>query len=663
MYAYPEPLQILSIPAHYLYDEWKIMSESKYRQDCVRGKLMKTKTAGGKGNNAYVAYASLPFEIKQRCIKEWGDPRKVAKRNLLEQFIEPDIEAARFFAAYRKPNGKALPQDIQIERVNNCQIMNAIKTVLETQSGKAFGTKTQQMWKNISNAVNTLDDEKWLFKLPGAWSRLRQRYSEYQNFSYSTFIHKNEGNQFAIKITDEIGDWLLAQYCLPIKYTVPELLEEYTKMRFRTNWVELSESEIKDFLHKPNNERIWTLARDGKEAYDRKYKHTLTRRRKDYFPNCYWAIDGTKLDMVYYDDNTSTKMNANLKIDVVFDIYSEKILGFSLSKTENHVDHFHAIRESVLCAGCRPFLFTYDQQSGHKMTRMQNFYTNLVAKTKGQKGVHYCHRSQQHNSPVEQLFNRLQSQVIKKFWFHDGQGVKVKTDQAKANFDFILEFKHKLPTDEELSKTFKAAVNMWNSSKHPKFEKETRDMVYRTHKQLKREELSLVEIVDQMWIEETGKPVTYKGHGLDLWVAGKKYQYEVYDDEGNIDLDFRQYNVGKKFVVRYDPDYMNTYIQLCEKDHNGNVVFVRNAAPKRQHQDVPILMQPGDKEQWHKDYKVRDKELERDTKALKALRKRTGVTEEKLIADTELLVKMGGRLPKDERNEVDNRKRALLQLT
>jgi hypothetical protein len=78
------------------------------------------------------------------------------------------------------------------------------------------------------------------------------------------------------------------------------------------------------------------------------------------------------------------------------------------------------------------------------------------------------------------------------------------------------------------------------------------------------------------------------------------------------------------------------------------------AQPKRAHQEIPVLMKDGEKEAWYQDFKVRDLELERDQKELEALLYRTGITPEKLIEDQELMIKMGGRLPKEQRSAAES---------
>ncbi len=658
MYEYHN--NTLSIPAKLLYEVWEIMAYNTYRSHCVRGKLIRTKEGRGEGNEAFVSFYDLPHDIQARCIEELGDPKEVAVVNQLEEYIVPDIEATRFFSQHRKDDGRSLSMEQQREKATNCMILNAIKTVFNERGAmtKMFGRKKTKIWENMSEAVNMLNTNKWLFKLPGTPRTLQRKYEAYLIDGYEVFIHKGEGQKNAQVLKGEVADYILAQYSLPIKLSVPEVLERYNQIREDKGWRGLTEGAIKIWLNEPEQERIWTLARHGKEAYDRKFKHTITRKKENWFPNAYWAIDGTKLDWIHIWEDSSNKQGARLKIDVVFDIHSEKILGSSLSFTENHTDHFNAIREAVNYAQCRPYLFTYDNQSGHKMSRMQDLYSSLVAVD---GGCHYSHRAYQHNSPAEQLFKRLQQQVINKFWFSDGQSVTVKLDDNKMNVDFINENKHLLKSVQELEVAWEAAVNIWNNNPHPKFNKQTRNDVYR-HKQPKQESLNIMDIVDKLWITESKKLITYKAHGLDMWVGGSKYQFEVYDTEGHIDLEFRRKNVGSKFIVRYDPDFLDGYVQLCKKDENEEVVFIANAEPKREHETVPVLMEDGDKVIWNEDYQVRHKEYERDLNDYKALLSRTGITPEREIEEQELMIKMKRTLTKEERNKVEAEENILTQL-
>jgi len=654
---------MLSIPAKLLYKEWGVMSYKNYNVSCYRGKLVRTKEGRGEGNEAFVSFYDLPMDLQSRCIEEMGHPRDVAVVNQLEEYIEPDNEALKFFAQHRKPNGRPFSMEQQREKATNCMILNAIQKVFNDRGAmtKMYGRKKTKIWENMSEAVNRLNTNKWLYNLPGSARTIQRKYESYLKDgirNYAIFIHRGEGHDNAKILKGDVADHILSLYCLPIKLSVPEVMERYNMVRESKEWKQLDEGAVKLWLNQPEQKRIWTLARHGQEVYNRNFKHTLTRSKINWFPNAYWAIDGTKLDWIHTWDESANKQGAKLKIDVAFDIYSEKVLGSSLSFTENHTDHFNAIRESVNYAQCRPYLLTYDNQSGHKMSRMQDLYNSLVAVD---GGTHFPHRAYAHNSPVEQIFNRLQKQVINKFWFSDGQSVTVKRDDNKMNTDFIVENKHLLKSVDDLEAAWEAAVNIWNNMPHPKFKSQTRNQVY-AHAQPKQEKLSLLDIVDKLWITEAKKPITYKAQGLDMWVADTKYQYEVYDGDGNIDLEFRRKNVGAKFIIRYDPAFMDGYIQLCDKDHNGEIITVANAEPKRQHENIPVLMKEGDKAQWNSDYQVRHKEYERDMEAYKALIERSGITPQREIEEQELMIKLKRTLNKDERSKVEAEENILNQL-
>jgi hypothetical protein len=649
MYEYHN--NILSIPAKLLYEDWALMSYDNYKFKCRIGKIVRTKLGKGAGNEAFVSFYDLPIDIKTVCVQKLKDPKEIVVRNLLENYIVPDTKAIQFFASHRKPNGKPLSEDDQREKATNAIILNAIKLVFNDKGvkEKMFGKMKTKIWENISDAVNNINPTKWSYSLPGNPRRLQTKYDEYLINGYKAFIHAGEGLENARIIKGEIADYILSQYCLPIKLTIPMVLARYIAVAQTHGWAEITEQAVHNFLNEPERQRIWTLARHGKEAYDRKYKHTLTRNKTDWFPNSFWAIDGTKLDWIHHWDDSSNKMGAKLKIDVMFDVYSEKIIGWDLGFTESHLEHFKTIKMAVNEAQCRPYYMTYDHQSGHQMNRMQELYDSLVAVD---GGTHFANKVKSHNNPAEQLFNRLQQQVINKFWFSDGQSITVKSDNNKPNMDFIIENKHLLKSTDDLYQAWQTVVNLWNTAKHPKFNA-TRNEVY-LHEMPQKETLSLLDIMDKMWIQETKKPIQYKAHGLDMWLGDKKYQFEVLDSNQNIDTEFRRKNVGNKFIVRYDPDFLDGFVQLCQKDQNGNIVLVANALPKREHQNIPVLMKEGDKEQWTKDYAVRELEYNRDLDDLQKLMQRSGITPQTEMEDQDLLIKFKGHLPKQQRSLIES---------
>lgn len=645
MYEYIN--NILSIPAKILYDDLQLMSYDAYIRKCRSGKLVRTRQGKGQDNPAMVSFNDLPPAYKNPVLKAY--PNQTATSTQLKTYIVPDAEAIAFFAGYRKPDGKPLPLEKQKELATNCIILNALQTVINSKGdrAKALGNKKTKVWEILSNAVNNLSTDDFTHSLPGNERSLQRRYNSYLQNSYSDFLHGGIGTDNSTKIKDGVYDFLLATYCLPNKPTVPMVMTKYNQVRKEKGFPTLTESAVNLWLEKPEVKRIWMLARHGKDEWTKHFGHHIKRDKQNWFPNVYWAIDGSKIDWIHYDDNSSNKMGSKLKINPLIDIYSEKIIGWSYSETENHTDHIKAVKMALQESQTRPYLLTYDGQSGHKMDRMQELYSSIMAS----KGTHYQHKVGRKSNPMEQVFNRLQQQVINMFWFSDGQSIKVRDNDNKPNTDFVYANRDRLYKKEELLKAWEACVTMWNNAEHPKFKGQTRNQVYQ-HEAPMCEPMSLLDIVSAVWVNET-KQISYKRGGLLMKVAGKEYEYEVYDASGKVDLEFRRKYVGAKFVVRYDPEYLTEYVQLYQQDENKKLTLIAHAEPKRAHENIPALMLDGDKERWFEDFQTQDKEMERDWAEYQKLTQRTGITPESLIEEQDLIIKFSGNVPKTERNKAE----------
>lgn len=618
----------------------------------IRRNAMRLLRRGGNGRTALVEFDSMRPDLKEKVVAIAGDPKETVVKSILEKYIDRDYSAASFFANYVKATGRPLSLEKQLEYTTNACILNAIDVLVENAAltkRKVSNAKTR-LWLNLSDAVNSLPSDKFNHTIPTNVRSLQRVYNEYRKDgvnNYASLVHGGEGNDNRRKIKGEVADWILATYCLPTKPTIAMVAEQYETIRSKYNWPPISPSAINLFLDQPENARIWTLARHGKDEYNKKFGHKLSRDRGQWFPNAYWAIDGTKLDWVHYYDN-ALGMAAKLKINPVFDVYSEMIIGYSISETETHVDHFTAIKMAVKSSGKRPYLLVYDNQSGHKSSRMQELYNGLVARN---GGTHQSTRAYNKSNPAEQLFNRLQQEVISQFWFSDKQTIKARNLDNVPNVDFIKQNKHKLYSREELIRAWELAVQQWNEGVHPHLNC-TRSEAY-THEAPFSEPIDHIESMNLFWVDET-KPIRYKNDGITVKIGGQPYMFEVYDQDNKIDLDFRRFNIGKKFIVRYDPEELDTFVQLLEVTPTGDKLFSAVAQPKRKHQEIPVLMQPGQKAQWYEDFKIRDTELERDQQELRALLERTGITPEKVIEDQDLMIKMGGSLPKDLRSESES---------
>jgi hypothetical protein len=641
-----------------------------------RGHIKRARMGKGLGNCALYIYASLPERFKNIIEHDLGiNPYEQKSTINFSDYLQSSEMALAYFSNYELEDGRYLSEansDVVEEYTANVVVFNAIEKVIGKVVSANAKINKAELWQRITDSVHSISDDlriRYPFDLPENSQALRAKYEacvlnktskRYPRPGMEGMIHNNYCHTNSLKITEEVGEWLIAYYSLPIKCSIPELLKAYENKRPITGFPKLSESGVLNFLMKPENERIWLRPRDGKEAWLNRFGHTIKKDKETLFPNAHWAIDGTKLDTIHVKDSKN-KMGADMNIDCVIDVYSEKILGWSLSESETHVDHFKALKMAVNSACAKPYLFTYDAQSGHKTKKMQELYSRVVSGG----GTHYHHKVGRKSNPIEQIFDRFQMQVINKRWFSDKQSIKSKRSRSQVNVDFIKEYKGALPTKEDLYKHFIIMVDEWNSMKHPRFEK-SRNEVFKMKSEHERE-LDAFEQISMFWLEET-TPKTYRKEGMKLTVSGVDYDFEVYDENDEIDIEFRRKRVNTKLIVLYDPEYLNEYIKLYELNEKGQKIFVAYAQKKRAHSQSPIIRKAQQDEKMRADMNIRDIEMMRDWEQYQKIAERTGITREGLIDEQnamiednwELEAKLAAYTTKDE--QITTRKSVFAQL-
>jgi hypothetical protein len=641
-----------------------------------RGHIKRARMGKGLGNCALYIYASLPERFKNIIEHDLGiNPYEQKSTINFSDYLQSSEMALAYFSNYELEDGRYLSEansDVVEEYTANVVVFNAIEKVIGKVVSANAKINKAELWQRITDSVHSISDDlriRYPFDLPENSQALRAKYEacvlnktskRYPRPGMEGMIHNNYCHTNSLKITEEVGEWLIAYYSLPIKCSIPELLKAYENKRPITGFPKLSESGVLNFLMKPENERIWLRPRDGKEAWLNRFGHTIKKDKETLFPNAHWAIDGTKLDTIHVKDSKN-KMGADMNIDCVIDVYSEKILGWSLSESETHVDHFKALKMAVNSACAKPYLFTYDAQSGHKTKKMQELYSRVVSGG----GTHYHHKVGRKSNPIEQIFDRFQMQVINKRWFSDKQSIKSKRSRSQVNVDFIKEYKGALPTKEDLYKHFIIMVDEWNSMKHPRFEK-SRNEVFKMKSEHERE-LDAFEQISMFWLEET-TPKTYRKEGMKLTVSGVDYDFEVYDENDEIYIEFRRKRVNTKLIVLYDPEYLNEYIKLYELNEKGQKIFVAYAQKKRAHSQSPIIRKAQQDEKMRADMNIRDIEMMRDWEQYQKIAERTGITREGLIDEQnamiednwELEAKLAAYTTKDE--QITTRKSVFAQL-
>ena len=543
------------------YDSW------------VNRRRIKVVRRGCNETPALIEFDSLPPKYKQLAKERFGDPEVESQKKGIMDYLEHDHQAIEYFKTYKvgyEENEKGLPDDIQLLYSNNAAVLNALKKSWDDHVLAAKGRNkrplSSKFWGLAVKAIKNLPKE-WACDLPKSWKRLKIKMEDYVQYGYDEILSGKWGNQNTRIITDEIGDWLVAQWSARVPkvvVSIEQLHALYNKEADKRNneadrivWKKIKSSvAIRDYIYREDIEEKWYAARYGELAYKEKY----TRQHKTKLPNyrdSLWYSDGTKLNFYYRDEKGNTK-TAN--VYEVIDVYSECFLGYHISNTEDFEAQYHAFKMAVKTSQCKPYELKYDNQGGHKKLEGGGFL-NAISRH-AIRTAPYNGRSK----TIEDAFGRFQAGYLKEKWYFTGQNITAKKKESRANLEFILANLKNLPTLEEVKKTYLELRTRWNNDPHPKTGIPRMEM-YRTSANDKAQEVDFLDMITMFGVM-TKDPSTYKASGIKIEVKTQKYEYEVLGADGKPDNSFMRRNVGRKFYVRYDLEDMST-VSLYEKDASG----------------------------------------------------------------------------------------------
>lgn len=527
------------------------------------------------GKDAMYSFDSLQPEVQKAIKEKFGDPREKAKNKPFVNSIMPDSEARLFFKTYLLPNGRHLSDIKQEFYCNDAALLNAIAKVksemMIARAAKGKTTVAAGFWERALAAVKITEVvQLWpnnISKLNSVRS-VERKFKAYKKNSYISLVSGKEANQNAIKIDDEAGEWLIARYATPVnRVTLAQLFVAYNEVAVENDWKEIQSVEVlRNYLKREDIKPLWYGMRHG----ELKYKERYTRHHRTLMPtkrDALWYSDGTKLN--YYFLNKDGKV-ATCQVYEVIDVYSEKFLGYHISKTEDFEAQYHAFKMAIQTAGHKPYEIRYDNQGGHKKLAASDFLHNLSRlsiPTQPYNGK---------SKTIESAFGRFQQQFLSKDWFFTGQNITAKKEESRANMEFVLANKHKLPLYNEIEDIYKKRRNEWNESRHH-VTNESRNQTYYNSVNEETEKVEIWDMIDLFWVT-TKEPSTYRGSGIEIQVKLQKYAYEVLTSDGEPDSSFMLENIEKRFFVKYDPANMDM-IALYDKDSNDNLRFVKFAQP------------------------------------------------------------------------------------
>jgi len=531
---------------------------------------------GGGGHPALYRLDRLPMQVKKAIKEKYGDPAEKAANKPFVHTITPDPAARAFFNKYITKSGFYLNDEKKELYCNDAAILNNVirikNEMMYERIKKGRRSMAAGFWTRAFTAVKSESvTDAYPNTLPGNEQSFVRKINKYVEDGYESLVSKKHGNQNTLKITDEQGEWIIARFATPIgRLTLPQLLIGHNEKAIDEGWKQLASVEtLRNYLYRPDIKPKWYGTRYG----ELKYKEKYIRQNRTEMPtmrDSLWYSDGTKLNYFYqYRDEQNRFKIGTCMVYEVGDAFSEKLLGYHISESEDFEAQFYAFKMAVQSAGHKPYEMRYDNQGGHKKLYSSNFLGKLA---------HLNIPTQPYNGKsktIESMFNRLQRQHLKQDWFFTGMNITANMLESHPNMEFILANKHDLPTLDEVKKRYQQRRNEWNEAKHYATGKSRNEMYYSSTNP-ETELVELWDMVDMFWLT-TAKPSTYTAAGIEIQVKKQSYAYEVLTDEGMPDLEFLSNNVEAKFYVKYDPADMSM-VCLYDLDSSGSMRFVAQAS-------------------------------------------------------------------------------------
>ena len=569
-----------------------------------RGNTERIKRGGGEGSCALIVYNSLPEKYRQRYESIYGDPVELFKKAAMKDKMIINEEARRFYEYFEYClNGVQthLSGKLIDEYTVNASVLNLLVNDLKNKVRlrKQMNNSNGDVWEIITGSLEKLR-ETYNHTLPNNLSRIQDKIRKYNKpvvyneikypYDYTSIISGKIGNKSTLKITKEVGELLIAlkRSRKPV-FTDTQIFERFNEIELPKHNAEVSDPKDRwkplksrksmvAWLNQEDIVPLWYDATNGELAARQKFNikiNTELASKRD----VRWEGDGTKLNLYYRGEDG--KLHTCTVYEVI-DTYSEALLGYWISETENYWQQYHAFRMAVQNTRRKPYEIVTDNQGGAKTKRMQDFM----------KAISRVPRATMPNNPqsktIENVLGRFQQQVLHQLYGFTGQNITTKKDSSKPNLEFVNANIDKLPTLAELKEKYIELREMWNGERvmltteklltHPG-EKIPRMEMYLNSANELAPEVTEREMAESFWLW-TDKPSTFNPDGIEIEVNKEKYKYDVFaqDETDTIDVAWRQRNTYRKFWVKFDP-YDMSQIKLYWEDKAGERRFERLASP------------------------------------------------------------------------------------
>ncbi len=555
----------LSVDARWLIENG-VITECNY-DALVNREDVRVVRRGCRNSQALVDYESLPDRYKKKIQAMIGNPYTYVNDNALERHLEPSIEAADYFEAYKVDGVRHLPGETVRRYHAEACILNAIAHLLSERKGKrsALGHRQSKLWDDIVNMVAALPVQRWPHNLPTNARSLERKYKAYQTEGYESLIHKNwrNGQRNAAKIGDRGTDseaYLLALASDPRNLDNEQVARLYNAKAAEEGWPAITGKTVGEY-RRAHEQDIYAR-RHGATAFRAKKLMTVKRSAPS-APLYLWTLDGWDAELLYQDvvvsknGGSKTVYHKRLTLEVVLDACTKYPIGYAIGDTESPALVTEALRNAVNHTAelfghrYKPNQIQMDH-AGYKTletlyTQMSNIVTPAAVRNAKAKVVEPWFRT------FNDRYCHLQTN-----W--SGYGLTARKE-SQPNVELINKYRHDFPDRAGCIAQLEKFINMERARLRDEYVAKWNAMPQENRFPLSDEQYLLaygVKSEKTYLMRNTGITMTLPGTG------GRKIEYDCFDHQ------FRQY-ASVRWQLLYDPQDSHVALAVSE---DGSLRFL-----------------------------------------------------------------------------------------
>lgn len=247
-------------------------------------------------------------------------------------------------------------------------------------------------------------------------------------------LHANRHNTNNLKLTPYHKALVLFYVSLPnqLTYDTVKLLVNHHISEAHQQLKIISESTIKKMMRKNENKGLIASTRYGSKYFDSQFG-SYQKRSVSPFPSTTWMMDGTPIQFYCYNEDRTKIIRLNLF--VVIDVCTRKVVGYSISLSEDRYAVMNALQMACNICGHLPNEIVSDNFSAGTSQEMKAIESEF-----NKMGITW-RRARVHNAKdktyVERFFATFQSVVCRFYDHYLGEGITSKRLNGRPSKEFL----------------------------------------------------------------------------------------------------------------------------------------------------------------------------------------------------------------------------------